>query len=78
MGESLRGCDKIGESVKEWVSRARLCESLRGWVSFMRLGSRYRRLWNVSYLSTSCIIGKCRSFRVLTKALLLMQCQLFQ
>ena len=39
-------------------------------LSLMRLGSKYRRLWNVSYLSTMCIIVKCRSFRVLTKALL--------
>ena len=37
----------------------------------MRLGSKQRRLWNVSYLSTICIIVKCRSFRVLTKALFL-------
>ena len=35
----------------------------------MRLGSKYIRLWNVSYLSTSFIIVKCRSLRVLTKAL---------
>jgi hypothetical protein len=55
MGESLRGCERIGDSVRGWVSRARLGESLRGWVSLMRLGSKYRRLWNVSYLSTSCI-----------------------
>ena len=32
-------------------------------LSLMRLGSKHSRLWNVSYLSTSCII-------VLTKALL--------
>ena len=38
-------------------------------MGLMRLGSKYRRLWNVSYLSTSCIIVKCRSFRVLTKAM---------
>ena len=40
------------------------------WLSLMRLGSKYRRLWTVCYLSTSCINVKCRSFRVLTKALL--------
>ena len=42
-------------------------------LSLMRLGSKYIRLWNVSYLSTSFIIVKCRSFRVLTKALLVVQ-----
>ena len=30
-------------------------------LSLIRLGSKYRRLWNVSYLSTSCIIVKCLS-----------------
>ena len=39
-------------------------------LSLMRLQSKQRRLWNVSYLITICIIVKCRSFRVLTKALL--------
>jgi hypothetical protein len=38
--------------VRGWVRRARLDESVRGWVSLMRLGSRYRRLWKVSYLGT--------------------------
>jgi hypothetical protein len=38
-------------------------------LSLMRLERKYRRLWNVSYFRTSCIIIKCRSFRVLTKAL---------
>jgi hypothetical protein len=40
--------------------------------SFMRLGSSYRRLWNVSYLSIMCIIVKCRS---LTKAIFFLQCK---
>jgi hypothetical protein len=35
------------------------------WIKFYGAG----KLWNVSYLSTSCIIVKCRSFRVLTNAL---------
>ena len=38
-------------------------------LSLMRLGSKFRWLWNVSYLSTSSIIVKWDSFRVLTKAL---------
>ena len=38
-------------------------------LSLMRLGSKYRRVWNVSDFSTSCIIVKFRSIRVLTKAL---------
>jgi hypothetical protein len=33
------------------------------------LGGTCRRLLNVSDLSTICIIVKCRSFRVLTKAM---------
>ena len=31
-------------------------------LSLIRLGSKHRSLWNVSYLSTSCIIVRCRSF----------------
>ena len=39
-----------------------------GWNS-MRLGSKYRSQRKVSFFRNSCIIVKCRSFRVLTKAL---------
>jgi hypothetical protein len=37
-------------------------------LSLIRLGSKYRRLWNVTYVRTSRIIVKCCSFRVLRKA----------
>jgi hypothetical protein len=40
-------------------------------LSLMSLGSKHSRLWNVSFLHNSCIIVKCCSFRVLTKALFL-------
>ena len=69
-----------------WVSWGKMISGCVGklWVrlglfglSLIRLGSKYR-LWNVSYLSTSCIIVKCHSFRVLTKALFYSNsCRLF-
>jgi hypothetical protein len=44
-----------------WLGKVFVRLGLFG-LSLMRLGSKFRRLWNVSYLSTSCIIVKCRSF----------------
>jgi hypothetical protein len=54
---------KSGWAGKVWFSLGLFLLNLT------RLGSKCRMLWNVSYLSTSCIIVKCRSFRVLTEAL---------
>ena len=60
---------ELGEMRSGWVGKVWVRLGLFG-LSFMGLGSKYKRLWNVSYSSTSCIIVKCRSFRVLMKALL--------
>ena len=53
----MTGSMRLGELGKNsgWVRKVWVRLGLFG-LSLMRLGGKYRGLWNVSYLSTSCII----------------------